>query len=105
VSGELVAAGLLGDALVIEGVTEADCVEIAVCDLGRPPKGLSLADRARLALAARSDYRHSRRTGSGPRRTQKPTFGSSADLTSQGGQVDSGGFRLLLLRRDCISLI
>jgi ribonuclease VapC len=53
VSGELTAAGLLGDALVIEAVTEADCVEIARLRPLTIDQGLSLADRACLALAAR----------------------------------------------------
>jgi ribonuclease VapC len=53
VAGELTAAGLLGDALVIEAVTEADCVEIARLRPVTIGQGLSLADRACLALAAR----------------------------------------------------
>lgn len=53
VAGELTAAGLLGDALAIETVTEADCVEIARLRPLTKGRGLSLADRACLALATR----------------------------------------------------
>jgi ribonuclease VapC len=52
-SAELSAAGLVGDALVIEGATEGDCVEIARLRPLTIGLGLSLADRACLALAAR----------------------------------------------------
>lgn len=52
-SVELTAAGLVGDALVIETVTEADCVEIARLRPLTKGQGLSLADRACLALATR----------------------------------------------------
>ena len=45
-SVELTAAGLVGDALVIETVTEADCVEIARLRPLTKGQGLSLADRA-----------------------------------------------------------
>lgn len=43
----------LRDAVIVEPVTEADCVEIAKLRPVTKPQGLSLADRACLALAAR----------------------------------------------------
>ncbi len=45
--------GFLGLALTIEGVTEADCVQIARLRPLTARQGLSLADRACLVLAAR----------------------------------------------------
>jgi ribonuclease VapC len=43
----------LHDALIIEPITDADCVEIAKLLPITMPQGLSLADRACLVLAAR----------------------------------------------------
>lgn len=43
----------LRDAVIVEPMTEADCVEIAKLRPVTKPQGLSLADRACLALAAR----------------------------------------------------
>jgi ribonuclease VapC len=43
----------LRDAVIVEPVTEADCVEIAKLRPKTKAQGLSLADRACLALAAR----------------------------------------------------
>lgn len=45
--------GFIGGALSIEGVTEADCIEIARLRPLTMGQGLSLADRACLVLAAR----------------------------------------------------
>ena len=45
--------GFIGDALAIEGVTEADCVQIARLRPLTIRQGLSLADRACLFLATR----------------------------------------------------
>lgn len=45
--------GFIGSALIIEGVTEADCVQIARLRPLTVKQGLSLADRACLVLAAR----------------------------------------------------
>lgn len=45
--------GFIGDALAIEAVTEADCVEIARLRPLTMGQGLSLADRACLVLASR----------------------------------------------------
>lgn len=45
--------GFIGSALTIEGVTEADCVQIARLRPLTIQQGLSLADRACLVLAAR----------------------------------------------------
>jgi ribonuclease VapC len=45
--------GFIGKALTIEGMTEADCVEVARLRPITMRQGLSLADRACLALAAR----------------------------------------------------
>ncbi len=43
----------LRDAVIVEPITEADCIEIAKLRPMTKPQGLSLADRACLALAAR----------------------------------------------------
>jgi ribonuclease VapC len=45
--------GFIGKALTIEGMTAADCVEVARLRSTTMRQGLSLADRACLALAAR----------------------------------------------------
>lgn len=45
--------GFIGRALAIEGMTEADCVQVARLRPVTARRGLSLADRACLALAAR----------------------------------------------------
>jgi ribonuclease VapC len=45
--------GFVGDALSIEPLSEADCVEVARLRPITEPQGLSLADRACLVLAAR----------------------------------------------------
>lgn len=45
--------GFIGRALVIEGMAEADCVQVARLRPLTVRQGLSLADRACLALAAR----------------------------------------------------
>lgn len=45
--------GFLGLALTVEGMTEADCVNVARLRPVTSRQGLSLADRACLALAAR----------------------------------------------------
>jgi PIN domain nuclease of toxin-antitoxin system len=45
--------GFIGDALTIEGITEADCVQIARLRPLTIRQGLSLADRACIVLAAR----------------------------------------------------
>jgi PIN domain nuclease of toxin-antitoxin system len=45
--------GFIGSALTIEGITEADCVQIARLRPLTAKQGLSLADRACLVLAAR----------------------------------------------------
>ncbi len=45
--------GFIGSALTIEGVTEADCVQIARLRPLTVKQGLSLADRACIVLAAR----------------------------------------------------
>lgn len=45
--------GFIGDVLTIEGVTEADCVQIARLRPLTIRQGLSLADRACIVLAAR----------------------------------------------------
>jgi PIN domain nuclease of toxin-antitoxin system len=46
-------SGFIGRTLVIEGMTEADCVQVARLRPLTIRQGLSLADRACLALAAR----------------------------------------------------
>jgi PIN domain nuclease of toxin-antitoxin system len=43
----------LRDAVIVEPITEADCVEIAKLRPVTKPQGLSLADRACLVLAVR----------------------------------------------------
>ena len=43
----------LRDAVIVEQITEADCIEIAKLRPVTKPQGLSLADRACLVLAAR----------------------------------------------------
>lgn len=45
--------GFIGQALAIEGMTEADCVQVARLRPVTTRQGLSLADRACLALAGR----------------------------------------------------
>jgi ribonuclease VapC len=45
--------GFIGKALTIEGMTDADCVEVARLRPITMRQGLSLADRACLSLAAR----------------------------------------------------
>jgi ribonuclease VapC len=47
--------GFIGMALTIEGMTEADCVEVARLRPLTVRQGLSLADRVCLVLAARLD--------------------------------------------------
>ncbi len=45
--------GFIGDVLTIEPLTEADCLTVAATRVETRPHGLSLADRACLALAHR----------------------------------------------------
>ena len=52
-AAELRAAGLIGATVNIEPVTDADCIAVARLRAATKAKGLSLADRACLALADR----------------------------------------------------
>lgn len=52
-AAELRAAGLIGATVSIEPVTDADCIAVALLRSTTKAKGLSLADRACLALADR----------------------------------------------------
>jgi ribonuclease VapC len=52
-AAELRAAGLIGAAISIEPLTDADCIAVARLRSATKAKGLSLADRACLALADR----------------------------------------------------
>jgi PIN domain nuclease of toxin-antitoxin system len=52
-AAELRAAGLIGATVSVEPVTDADCIAVARLRSATKAKGLSLADRACLALADR----------------------------------------------------
>lgn len=50
---EMRSVGLIGDVITIEPLTEEDCIEIARLRRATKAQGLSLADRACIALAGR----------------------------------------------------
>ncbi len=52
---EMKGAGLIGGVVAVEPITEEDCVRIARLRRSTKPQGLSLADRACVALAERLD--------------------------------------------------
>jgi PIN domain nuclease of toxin-antitoxin system len=80
---ELVASRLsvTGEEVVIwiEALTAADCMEVGRMRPVTKAQGLSLADRACLALAERLGVPRSQPTASGPGPMSSPKFSSSAE--------------------------